>query len=263
MSYMNTGFQMQYPQRYLFFLSIYQVHFACPEGNTGALPSPSYREQRIRECRGLRDTCISPSVRSREHGCPSTWSTHTHSTVRHAVLPHAQRHQCNAQKLEFFNKPKPIFLFCTHGRRFMQDSCTGDDLGRPGNNLKAMCFNSALNWLHRFPAASLAVMNPGLQSTLHQYMRVISQRCECNLFGGCSWAFSLLRNYFLLSCGPHLYALVLWAAHAIIEVCRCYIISRFIYSEIVEHADRNTSATVRLRRLDLLLFINSYKCIGS
>ncbi len=28
--------------------------------------------------------------------------THTHSTVRHAALPHAQRQQCNAQKLEFF-----------------------------------------------------------------------------------------------------------------------------------------------------------------
>ncbi|XP_043089144.1 phospholipid-transporting ATPase VB isoform X2 [Puntigrus tetrazona] len=34
---------------------------------------PSYREQRIREWRGLRDTCVPPSVRSREHGsspCP-------------------------------------------------------------------------------------------------------------------------------------------------------------------------------------------------
>ncbi|XP_073676362.1 phospholipid-transporting ATPase VB [Garra rufa] len=35
---------------------------------------PSYREQWIREWRGLRDTCISPSLRSQEHGsspCPS------------------------------------------------------------------------------------------------------------------------------------------------------------------------------------------------
>ncbi len=58
---------------------------------------PSYREQRIREWRGL-----SPSVH-----CPSAWSTHT---IQHTF------------------KPKPIFMFRTHGCT-RQGSCTGDDLG--------------------------------------------------------------------------------------------------------------------------------------
>ncbi len=113
---------------------------------------PSYREQRIRECRGLRDTCISPSVRSREHGCPSAWSTHTHT--QHS--PARRASSCTETPMQCTK----AWIFCTHGRRFMQDSCTGDDLGRPGNNLKAMCFNSALNWLPRFPAAWTQVYSP-------------------------------------------------------------------------------------------------------
>lgn len=55
--------------------------------------------------------------------------------------------------------------------------------------------------------------------------------------------FPFCETNFLLSCGPHLYAFALWAAHVIIEVCRCYIISWFIYSELVVHADRNTSTS--------------------
>lgn len=160
---------MQYPQRYVFSLNLpgtpcmsWGEHWRPPltsaRGSSSGSPRPigsSGSESVV-----VSETRVSLLLSDPGNTAAPAHEVHTHSTVRHAALPHAQRHQCNAQKLEFFNKPKPIFLFCTHGRRFMQGSCTGDDLGRPGNNLKAMCFNSALNWLHRFPAAWTQVYSP-------------------------------------------------------------------------------------------------------
>lgn len=207
----------------------FQVHLACPKGNAGTLPSPPRAAARAAPplLSGAADQRVAWSPRhvySSFSQIPETRLLCLPECIKYTVRHMYRERQC---------RKAWIFMFCTHGC-----ACT------PRNEAVLFYFQCALCPHKPFAWTShvSAQLSSHLINTCVAWMNVIC------------WVDDAAEPFlFLLSCGPHLYAFALWAAHAIIEVCRCYIISWFIYSELVVHADRNTSTTVRLRRLDLLL----------
>lgn len=145
---------------FFFSRSVYQVHLTCPEGNAGTLPSPPRAGSRGSESGVVPETRV--CLRLSDPGntlqllfLPQCM-THTHSTAN--FLMHRDKY---AAKLEFFNTHTHTKKLATETHIYVLHTWAPV---YAGNNLKAVHFNSVLNWLHGSPAASLAVMNPGLHS---------------------------------------------------------------------------------------------------
>lgn len=112
----------------VYYYFFFQVHLACPKGNSGTLPSPQRTAARAApppigssgsESGVVSETRAFLLLSDPRNTAPFPAPVHkVHTTVRHATLPHAQRMtmpQSLNSSLRKIAKTEKIFMLWTHG----------------------------------------------------------------------------------------------------------------------------------------------------